>query len=166
FGTLGFPVYAPRTFIGPGYQGTLGSAFGTALGAQAGNPERVVVAVAGDGGFLYTLGDLATQRQHDLPVVSVVFNDRAYGNVKRTQQVRFEGRLIASDLVNPDFMALARAFGIDGERVDSPPGLEGAVRSAVAARRAALIEVTVGRMPDIFPLAARAGGLYPVTLDR
>ena len=74
FATVGLPVYAPRTFIGPGYQGTLGSAFATALGAQVGNPERPVVALAGDGGFLYTLGELATQRQHGLNVVSIVFD--------------------------------------------------------------------------------------------
>ena len=86
FGTIGFPVYAPRTFIGPGYQGTLGSAFATALGAQVGNPDRPVLAIAGDGGYLYAIAELATQRQHGLNVVSIVFNDGAYGNVKRTQE--------------------------------------------------------------------------------
>ncbi len=165
FGTIGLPIYAPRTFIGPGYQGTLGSAFATALGAQVGNPDRVVVAIAGDGGFMYTLAELATQRQHELPVISIVFNDSAFGNVKRTQQLQFGGRLIGSELINPDFVAVARAFGIDAERVEAPTGLEGALRSAVAARRPALIEVTVGAMSNVFPLAGRAGGLYPVLLD-
>src|SRR5439155_7758976 len=105
FATVGFPVYAPRTFIGPGYQGTLGSAFATALGAQVGHPDRAVLAIAGDGGFMYSVAELATQRQHGLNVVSVVFNDGAFGNVKRTQEQTFSGRLIASDLVNPDFVA-------------------------------------------------------------
>jgi acetolactate synthase I/II/III large subunit len=164
FGTVGFPVYAPRTFVGPGYQGTLGSAFGTALGAQVGNPERIVVAVAGDGGFMYTLAELATQRQHDLPVISVVFNDAAFGNVKRTQQLQFDGRLIASDLVNPDFCAVARAFGVDADAVKTPDALEACVRSAVAARRPTLIEVRVGEMSNVFPLVGRAGGLYPYLL--
>jgi acetolactate synthase I/II/III large subunit len=164
YGTIGFPVYAPRTFIGPGYQGTLGSAFPTALGAQVANPDRAVVAVAGDGGFMYAVGELAMQRQHQLPVVSVVFNDGAFGNVKRTQQLQFDGHLIGSDLVNPDFVTLARAFGVDAERVAEPQALEGALRSAVAARRPALIEVAVGEMSNVFPLAGRAGGLYPVLL--
>jgi acetolactate synthase-1/2/3 large subunit len=164
FATVGFPVYAPRTFFGPGYQGTLGSAFATALGAQVGNPERTVVAIAGDGGFMYTLAELATQRQHALNVISVVFNDGAFGNVKRTQQLQFGGRAIASDLVNPDFVAVARAFGIDAERVTEPPALEAALRSAVAARRPALIEVRVGEMSNVFPLVGRAGGLYPYLL--
>src|SRR5262249_52460318 len=146
FGTVGFPVYAPRTFIGPGYQGTLGSSFATALGAQAGHPDRAVLAIAGDGGFIYNLAELATQAQHGLPVVSIVFNDSAFGNVKRTQQQQFGGRMIAADLVNPDFVAVAHAFGITAERVASPEALGAALRSALAARRPALIEVTVGEM--------------------
>jgi acetolactate synthase-1/2/3 large subunit len=165
FATVGFPVLVPRTFIGPGYQGTLGSAFATALGAQVGNPERPVLAIAGDGGYLYSVGELATQRQHNLPVISIVFNDGAYGNVKRTQQQVFGGRLIASDLVNPDFVALARAFGIAAECVDAPSHLEGAIRSAVAGRAPALIEVSVGPMSNVWPMIGPAGGVYPQTTD-
>jgi acetolactate synthase I/II/III large subunit len=164
FATVGFPVYAPRTFVGPGYQGTLGSAYATALGAQVGNPDRPVLAIAGDGGFAYALAELATQRQHDLNVVSVVFNDRAFGNVKRTQEQTFGGRLIAADLVNPDFVALAHAFSIPAERVDSAPRLEAALRSALAARGPALIEVQVGPMSNVWPVIGPAGGVYPVLL--
>jgi acetolactate synthase-1/2/3 large subunit len=165
FGTVGFPVYAPRTFIGPGYQGTLGSGFATALGAQVGNPDRAVLAIAGDGGFMYSVAELATQRQHGLNVVSIVFNDGAFGNVKRTQEQVFSGRLIASDLVNPDFVALARAFGIDAERVTTARQLEAALRSALAARAPALIEVAVGPMSNVWPVIGPAGGVYPIMLD-
>jgi acetolactate synthase I/II/III large subunit len=165
FATVGMPVYAPRTFIGPGYQGTLGSAFATALGAKVGNPERPVLAIAGDGGFLYALGELATQRQHGLNVVSVVFNDRAFGNVKRTQEQAFAGRVIASDLVNPDFVALAQSFGIAAERVETPAQLESALRSAFAARAPAVIEVRVGPMSNVWPVIGPAGGVYPIFLD-
>jgi acetolactate synthase I/II/III large subunit len=164
YATIGLPIYTPRTFIGPGYQGTLGSAFGTALGAQAGNPERTVVAIAGDGGYLYSIGELATQRQHGLNVVSIVFNDGAFGNVKRTQEQLFGGRVFASELTNPDFVALAHSFGVDGERVDAAPALEAALRSAVAAHRPALIEVSVGPMSNVWPVIGPAGGVYPVLL--
>jgi acetolactate synthase-1/2/3 large subunit len=164
FATVGFPVYAPRTFIGPGYQGTLGSAFATALGAQVGNPERAVCSIAGDGGCLYSIGELATQQQHGLPVVSVVFNDGAFGNVKRTQEQVFGGRLIASELQNPNFVALARSCGIDSECVSTPAQLEGALRSALAARAPAFIEVSVGPMSNVWPLVGPAGGVYPVLL--
>jgi acetolactate synthase-1/2/3 large subunit len=165
FGTVGFPVYAPRTFIGPGYQGTLGSAFATALGAQVGNPDRAVLVIAGDGGFMYSVAELATQRQHGLNVVSVVFNDGAFGNVKRTQEQVFSGRLIASDLVNPDFVGLARSFGIAAERVATPADLEAALRSALAAPAPALIEVAVGPMSNVWPVIGPAGGVYPIMLD-
>jgi acetolactate synthase-1/2/3 large subunit len=165
FATVGFPVYAPRTFIGPGYQGTLGSAFPTSLGAQAGNPHRPVVAISGDGGFMYAVAELATQRQHGLNVVSIVFNDSAFGNVKRTQQQAFGGRLIASDLVNPDFVALARSFGVDAERISTPKQLEGALRSALSTRAPALIEVSVGEMSNPWPVLGPAGGVYPVLLE-
>src|SRR5438105_7007095 len=165
FGTVGFPVYAPRTFIGPGYQGTLGSAFATALGAQVGNPQRAVLAIAGDGGFMYSVAELATQRQHGLNVVSIVFNDGAFGNVKRTQEQVFAGRLIASDLVNPDFVALARSFGIDAERVTTPNDLEAALPAALAARKPALLEVAVGPMSNVWPVIGPAGGVYPIMLD-
>ena len=164
FATVGFPVYAPRTFIGPGYQGTLGSAFPTALGAQAGHPRRPVLAIAGDGGFMYAATELATQRQHGLNVVSIVFNDGAFGNVKRTQEQAFSGRVIASDLVNPDFVALARSFGIDAERVETAAQLEAALRTALAARAPALIEVRVGQMSNVWPVIVPAGGAYPVLL--
>jgi acetolactate synthase-1/2/3 large subunit len=164
FATVGFPVYEPRTFVGPGYQGTLGSAYTTALGAQAGNPHRCVVAIAGDGGYMYTVGELATQQQHGLNVISIVFNDGAFGNVKRTQEQAFNGRVLASELFNPDFVVLARSFGIDAECVQTPAQLEAALRSAVAAQRPALLEVKVGQMSNVWPVIGPAGGVYPVLL--
>jgi acetolactate synthase-1/2/3 large subunit len=165
YATVGLPIYTPRTFIGPGYQGTLGSAFATALGAQAGTPGRPVVALAGDGGFLYALGELATQRQHALNVVSIVFNDGAYGNVKRTQEQAFGGRILGSELVNPDFVTLGRAFGIDAERVSTGTQLEHALRSALAAKRPALIEVSTGPMSNVWPVIGPAGGIYPILFE-
>lgn len=164
FASVGLPVYEPRTFIGPGYQGTLGSAYATALGAQAGNPDRKVVVLAGDGGFLYTLGDLATQSLHDLNVVSIVFNDGAFGNVKRIQQEGFGGRMLNVDLKNPDFVRLAESFGIQATRVSSPRGLADALPQALAANAPALIEVQVGEMPSVWSTILPAGGAFPVLL--
>ena len=103
----GFPIYEPRTFITSGYQGTLGSGFPTALGAKIANPDRPVVAITGDGGFMFGVQELATAVQFDIGVVTLVFNNNAYGNVRRDQIERFDGRVVASDLVNPDFVKLA-----------------------------------------------------------
>ena len=121
---LAFPVYQPRTFINPGYQGTLGYASPTAMGAKVGMPEKKVLAITGDGGFLFNIQELATAAQHGIDVVLVVFNDGAYGNVKRFQQQLFDGKEIAVELKNPDFMKIADAFGIQGVRVSSPAELE------------------------------------------
>ena len=144
---IAYPVYTPRSFITPGYQGTLGYGWATALGAAVGNPDRAVVALAGDGGFGWNLQELATAHAYGLRAVVVLFNDSALGNVKRMQQGQF-GRTFGSDLVNPDFVKLAQAFGVDATRVSTPESLSGALRDAIAAKRPALIEVPVGPMPS------------------
>lgn len=145
-----FPVYRPRTFFTSGYQGTLGFGFATALGAKAGHPDRPVLSLNGDGGFFYNLPELATIVQHRLDVITVVFNDNAYGNVRRIQKERFSGRFIASDLYNPDFVMLAQSFGIEGVRVGTPEALRDVVTDAVRDPRPILIEVPVGEMPSIW----------------
>ncbi|HEY8291030.1 MAG TPA: thiamine pyrophosphate-dependent enzyme, partial [Thermomicrobiales bacterium] len=155
FASVGYPVYAPRTMIGPGYQGTLGCGFATALGAQVGNPEKKVVCVSGDGGFMYNVQELATMKHHDIPLVVVVFNDNAFGNVKRIQQQNYRGRTIASDLTNPDFVALAKSFGIAGMRAEGSDGLQGTLREALASHEPTLIEVPVGEMPSPWRLIMR-----------
>jgi acetolactate synthase I/II/III large subunit len=152
----GFPVYQPRTLVTSGYQGTLGYGFATALGVQVGAPSRRVVSLNGDGGFMYNVQELSTMVRHRLPVVAIVFSDNAYGNVRRIQQESFGGRLIASDLANPDFVKLAESFGVDGFRARSPEELRDALRQALEGGRPSLIEVPVSEMPNPFPIF-RAG---------
>jgi acetolactate synthase-1/2/3 large subunit len=147
-----FPVYQPRTFFSSGYQGTLGYGFATAIGGQVGNPDKRVVSINGDGGFFYNVQELSTLAQQKIPLVTVVFNDNAYGNVKRIQEMRFGGRTIASDLYNPDLMKLADAYGMTGYRAHGAEELRRALRSALAANEPSLIEVPVEPMP---PLGAR-----------
>jgi len=149
---IGFPVYAPRTMVTPGYQGTLGYGYATALGVQAANPDRAVLSVSGDGGFLFTASEIASAVHHKLPVVAVVFADGAYGNVLRMQKELHDGRVIGSTFTNPDFVKLAEAYGADGRRAESPAELETAVREAFAARRPTIIEVPVGEMPEPWPV--------------
>jgi acetolactate synthase I/II/III large subunit len=151
---IGFPVYEPRTFLGSGYQGTLGFELPTGLGAQVARPDRRVVVIVGDGGLLFNVQELATAVQHGIPVVVVLFNDNAYGNVRRMQRQRF-GRLIASDLRNPDFVRLAESFGLRGVRAEGPDGLRAALGEALDRDEPALIEVPVGEMPDPWPLLTR-----------
>jgi len=147
-GRLAFPVAAPRLYLSPGYQDNLGWAYGTALGVQAALPGRRVVALAGDGGFMYQLGELATAVRHRLPVVAIVFDDNAFGNVRRIQAEQYGNRLIACDLVNPDFVALANSFGIGGWRARTPAALQTALTAAFASGAPALIHVPVVEMPS------------------
>ncbi len=145
---IGFPVYEPRTFLTSGYQGTLGASYATALGAQVGQPDRKVVSINGDGGFGYNLQELATARQHNIAAVAVVFDDSAYGNVKRMQRDQFDGRTIASNLRNPDWVKLAESFGVAGMCATTPDELEGSLREAFEGDGPALITVPVGEMPS------------------
>jgi acetolactate synthase-1/2/3 large subunit len=139
----GFPAYAPRTTISAGSQGTLGSGFPSALGAKAAFPDRAVVSVTGDGGFMFAATELATAVQYGLNVVTLVFNNNAYGNVRRDQIEGFEGRIIASDLVNPDFVKFAESFGVKGSRASTPEALKRELGKALAADAPALIEIDV-----------------------
>src|ERR1700719_480612 len=128
----GFPIYEPRTFISSGYQGTLSSGFPTALGAKVAHPDRPVVAITGDGGFMFAVQELATAVQFNIGVVVLVFNNNAYGNVRRDQREHFSGRVVASDLVNPDFVRLAESFGVSAARVTSPETFRPALETGLA----------------------------------
>lgn len=168
FARVAYPVYAPGTIIGPGYQGTLGYGFPTGLGAAAGNPGRVVVSITGDGGFGWTLQELATASKYKLNHITVVFADGHFANVRGLQQEQF-GQAYCSDLHNPDFVALARAFGVSATQVRDARGLEGALKEAIRAGGPHLIEAAVGPMPSPWgllrlkaPGAAGAGaGVMP-----
>jgi acetolactate synthase I/II/III large subunit len=147
----GFPVYEPRTFITSGYQGTLGSGFPTALGAKVANPDKPVVAITGDGGFMFAVAELATAVQFNIGVVTLVFNNNSYGNVRRDQRARFDGRVVAADLVNPDFVKLAESFGVAASRVTSPDHFRPALEKALAHGGPYLIAVEVPRDSEVTP---------------
>ncbi|MBI4183514.1 MAG: thiamine pyrophosphate-binding protein [Proteobacteria bacterium] len=151
----GVPIYEPRTLITPGFQATLGYAFPAGLGAKVANPERKVAVIIGDGGFMFTVQELSTAVKHGIEVVTIVFRDDAFGNVKRIQKESYGGRNIAVELANPDFVRLAESFGMLGLRARTPAELRRALREGFAARGPALIEVPVGELPDIWKLIQR-----------
>ena len=144
-----FPVHRPRTFLSPGYQDNLGWGFATALGAQHARSDVPVLSISGDGGFLFTSNELATAMRHRIALTTVVFNDGAFGNVRRIQEEQYGNRLIASDLTNPDFVKYAQSFGAEAERARSPQELRLALHRAFKRRDVpTLIEVPVGPMPS------------------
>jgi len=143
------PVYKPRTFISTGYQGTLGFGFPTALGVKVAKPNTPVLSIAGDGGFMFSVQSLATAVQHKIGLVTIIFNNNAYGNV-RTMQIRdYDERVIATDLVNPDFVKMAEAFGANGFRAETEVQLRQAIRKGFASDLPTIIEVPIGETPSV-----------------
>ncbi len=134
-------VYEPRTSIYPWGFCTLGFGVSAGIGAKVARPERPVVVISGDGGFLFNCQELATAVQFQLPIVVLLFNNNSYGVLKLQQQVRY-GRTLGVDLVNPDFVALAESFGCRGQRVTSLDQLGPAVSQALESDRTWVIEVT------------------------
>jgi acetolactate synthase-1/2/3 large subunit len=146
---VAYPVYRPRTYISPGYQDNLGWGFATALGVQDARRDVPVLAISGDGGFMFTANELATAIRHRIPLTTVVFADGAFGNVRRNQEERYGNRLIACDLANPDFVRFAESFGAAAERARTPAELAAALARAFKRRDGpTLIEVPVGPMPS------------------
>ncbi len=142
----------PRTFLSTGFAGTLGSGTAVGIGAKAGAPDRTVVTITGDGGFLFTATELATAVQHGINAITIVVNDNAFGNVRRIQQERFgKERTIASTLVNPDIVAFAESFGCRGLRAKDPQALGAALEEAMAHDGPTVIEVPIGEVPSPWP---------------
>ena len=146
-----FPVYEPLTFVSGGYQGNLGFGFPTSLGVKVANPDKAVVSITGDGGFMFGIQELATAVQYDIAVVVIVFNNSAYGNVRRDQQQRYDNHIMGADLKNPDFIKLAESFGVTGYRVTSPAELKPLLEKALALGKPVVIEVVQDRGSEASP---------------
>lgn len=143
------PVHKPRTFISTGYMGTLGYGFPTALGAKVAKPDTRVLSVTGDGGFMFAATELATAVQHNIGLVTVLFNNAQYGNVQQMQRELYGGKVIATDLVNPDFSAFVTSFGAAYGRATTPQELAPALEDAFRSGKPTVIEVVVGDMVSV-----------------
>ncbi|MFM8319760.1 MAG: thiamine pyrophosphate-binding protein [Chloroflexota bacterium] len=136
-----FPIYHPRTMLFPWGFGTLGFAIPEAIGAKLANPNQPVAAICGDGAFLFTGAELATAVQYNLGLPILVPNNHAYGMIKVQQRDQYDEKFIAVDLVNPDFVQLAQAFGANGVRVAKPGELAEAIRRALKSNKPTVIEI-------------------------
>ncbi len=137
------PMYEPRTYIFPRGFGTLGSSLPTAIGAKLARPERTVVSLAGDGGFQFTLEELGVLAHYRIPITVVIFNDSTHTAVKVAMRRSHPGRYIDVDLVNPDFLKIADAYGIQALRASSPDELAAALQRSATSGRPVLIDVPV-----------------------
>jgi acetolactate synthase-1/2/3 large subunit len=152
---FGYPVYEPRTWMTVGYQATLGYALPAALGAKIAKPERAVVSVSGDGGFMFTVQELATAVHHGIAAVHIVVDNASYGNVKTIQAQSFGGRHIGVDLSNPDFVALARAFGMKADVAHTAEDLQKLLTRFLQEDQPALIHLPMGQVPSIWDFVRR-----------
>jgi thiamine pyrophosphate-dependent acetolactate synthase large subunit-like protein len=141
-----FPVLEPRTFLYPVGSATLGYGLPAAIGAKVAHPDRQVLAVLGDGGFMFSVNELATAVKYELGIVFLVLNDQRYGAIKYLQEGMF-GKYGEVDLANPDFPALARAFGAQGVRVDGLDDLPPVLERALGHRGPTLLELPMAVEP-------------------
>ena len=139
-----YDAYLPRTYLCTGFMGTLGWGFQTALGAKVAKPDVPVISVAGDGGFMFGVQELATAVQHKIGVILLLFNNNLYGNVREMQENLYDNRVIATDLHNPDFVKMAHAFGANGVRVKNYEDMRKAIQDAKGESLPTVIEVPIG----------------------
>jgi acetolactate synthase-1/2/3 large subunit len=138
-----WPVLRPRTFLYPVGSAVLGYALPAAIGAQIANPGTAVLAAMGDGGFMFSVNELATAVKYRLPIVFLVVNDNRYGAIKWLQERMFDGRWGETELANPDFVRLAEAFGARGVKVKGLDDLGDAIRAGFAADGPTLVELNI-----------------------
>ena len=123
--------------------GAMGYGVPAAVAAKLAHPDRVVLCIAGDGDFLMTGQELATAVQYDAPIVVLVIDNGMYGTIRMHQERHFPGRVSGTDLRNPDFAALARAFGAHGERVERTDELPDALERALACGVPSILHLVV-----------------------
>jgi acetolactate synthase-1/2/3 large subunit len=138
-----YPVYEPRTFLFPQGYGTLGFSLPAAIGAKIARPDATIVPIVGDGGFQYTMQEVATAVQFKIGLPIVIFNDSTYTAVKSAQASEYDRRFIAVDLVNPDYLKLADAYGIPSVRAMSPDALTEAIVEASKRDQPTIIDVPI-----------------------
>lgn len=148
---FGFPIYEPRKLITSGYQGNLGHGFQTALGVKVANPDTPVVSLTGDGGFMFGVQELASAVQHQIGLVTILFNNNAYGNVRRDQMTLYDGKSYGANLKNPDFIKLAESFGANAQRAGSPDELKTVLERALLEKGPSIIEVPCERGSEASP---------------
>ena len=141
-----YQVLHPKTYIDSGYQFNLGYGFPTALGAKVAKPDRAVICMTGDGGFMFNSSELSTAVKYGINVVTIVFRNDSYGNVAR-DLTDFFGGTYETDLHNPDFVQFTESFGAVGMRANDPEDLATLIPEALALQRPVVIDVPFGEMP-------------------
>lgn len=154
-----------RSFVSSGGLGTMGYGLPAALGAQLAAPNRTVVTVIGDGGFQMTIQELGTIVQNKLPVKIVLLNNNFLGMVRQWQQLFFEKRYSFTELVNPDFIMIAKGYGMEGQKVTSRENLDAAVQEMIDFDGPYLLEVVVEKEDNVFPMVPAGASVSHIILE-
>jgi acetolactate synthase-1/2/3 large subunit len=154
-----------RSCVTSGGLGTMGYGLPASMGAQIAAPGRTVVAMIGDGGFQMTIQELGTIAQNNLPVKIVLLNNHFLGMVRQWQQLFFEKRYSFTELTNPDFITIAKGFGIPGTKVDEREDLDAAVRQMLDQPGPFLLEVTIEKEDNVFPMVPSGASVSQVMLE-
>ncbi|MDD2380562.1 MAG: biosynthetic-type acetolactate synthase large subunit [Mariniphaga sp.] len=160
-----FKFKHPRSNVTSGGLGTMGFGLPAAVGAQLGAPDRTVVAVIGDGGFQMTVQELGTIAQNKLPVKIIVMNNHFLGMVRQWQQLFFEKRYSFTELQNPDFIAIAKGFGIEAHKVEVRGELESGIQKMIDHDGPYLLEVIVEKEDNVFPMVPAGASVSDVMLE-
>lgn len=155
----------PRTQVTSGGAGTMGFALPAALGAKLAKPDRHVIAVIGDGGYQMTVQELGTIMQYKIPVKIVVLNNNFLGMVRQWQQLFHGKRYSFTEMVNPDFVKIADAYGIPAKKVEDRDSLLAAVTEMLQAETPYFLEVVVGKEDNVFPMVPAGAGVSDVLLE-
>lgn len=154
-----------RSCVTSGGLGTMGYGLPASMGAQIAAPGRTVVAMIGDGGFQMTIQELGTIAQNNLPVKIVLLNNHFLGMVRQWQQLFFEKRYSFTELTNPDFITIAKGFGIPGTKVDERDDLDAAVKQMLDQPGPFLLEVTIEKEDNVFPMVPSGASVSQVMLE-
>lgn len=155
----------PKSHISSGGLGTMGFALPAAVGAKVANPDREVICVAGDGGIQMNIQELGVIMQEKLPVKILLLNNNYLGMVRQWQEMFYEKRYSFVDLVNPNFCALANAYGIKSRQVSNPAELEAAIDEMLASKEAYLLEVIVEKREKVFPMIPAGSAVDEIRLS-
>ncbi|PHQ30450.1 biosynthetic-type acetolactate synthase large subunit [Leeuwenhoekiella nanhaiensis] len=154
-----------KSNVTSGGLGTMGFALPAAIGAKMGAPERPVVAIIGDGGYQMTIQELGTIFQTKVPVKIVVLNNDFLGMVRQWQQLFFDRRYASTELINPDFVAIAKGYYIDAQRVTKREELTGAIEEMIAAEGPYFLEVKVEKEDNVFPMIPTGASVSDIRLE-
>ena len=144
---------APRTFLSSGGLGTMGYGLGAAIGAKMGNPDKVVINVAGDGCFRMNMNEIATATRNDIPLIQVVINNQVLGMVRQWQTLFYEGRYSNTVLKDKvDFVKLAEAMGAVGIRVTKKEELQEALAKAIELNTTVVLDCMIDSDDKVFPM--------------